>query len=410
MRLALLAIGAAALVCAGLAIVLQMAVLSGIPVDALLISTAASTLILAAVASGFAYRAFMRANAIAAELQRLTRAMDQAIKDFSTRNDRDAAMLVETNAFVARELDALAARVSRGKESAPAELPPEPPTPAVASQPSSKRSSPAQPSGIPLPVASDGAGLGPAIQRVLASGRAELSLQPIISVAHGVAGGFEVYFHIQADNGQTVDVRRMQRPLAGIDTAAFERLAVASAIEAARRQFGKTGETMPLHVAISGALLLSETEFSTVLDLFRQYPSVARSVVLSIPADATEPGQQREGLDVLAALGLRFATEGWPETPDALDAMRRNGVAFFKLPADRLLGRSRTRKSVASATALIEMAGAANIQVIATDVRNDEDAVALLDLGIDLMAGERFSGPRRLKPEAGDNRTGAAGQ
>jgi cyclic-di-GMP phosphodiesterase, flagellum assembly factor TipF len=50
---------------------------------------------------------------------------------------------------------------------------------------------------------------------------------------------------------------------------------------------------------------------------------------------------------------------------------------------------------------VLETASAAAIEVIATDVRSDEDAVGLLDLGVDLMTGARFSGPRRLKPDGG---------
>jgi EAL domain-containing protein (putative c-di-GMP-specific phosphodiesterase class I) len=39
--------------------------------------------------------------------------------------------------------------------------------------------------------------------------------------------------------------------------------------------------------------------------------------------------------------------------------------------------------------------------VIATGVSNDEDAVNLLDLGIDLMIGDRFSPPRRVRSGIG---------
>ena len=39
--------------------------------------------------------------------------------------------------------------------------------------------------------------------------------------------------------------------------------------------------------------------------------------------------------------------------------------------------------------------------IIAVNVANDEDAVSLIDLGIDLMAGPRFGGPRRLKADGG---------
>ncbi|MEW9834571.1 hypothetical protein [Mesorhizobium marinum] len=43
------------------------------------------------------------------------------------------------------------------------------------------------------------------------------------------------------------------------------------------------------------------------------------------------------------------------------------------------------------------MAEKARIDVIATDVQSEEDAVSLIDMGIDLMTGDRLSAPRRLE-------------
>ena len=37
------------------------------------------------------------------------------------------------------------------------------------------------------------------------------------------------------------------------------------------------------------------------------------------------------------------------------------------------------------------MIAEAEIEIIATDVASDEDAVSLIDIGIDLMTGERLS-------------------
>ena len=81
--------------------------------------------------------------------------------------------------------------------------------------------------------------------------------------------------------------------------------------------------------------------------------------------------------------------------------MKQAGVNYVKLAADRLLDRPKARKGVPGGAMLLEMAMAAGIEVIATDVRSDEDAVSLIDMGIELMTGERLSGPRRLKDDGG---------
>src|SRR5690606_7133493 len=107
-----------------------------------------------------------------------------------------------------------------------------------------------------------------ALRRMIAGGQPDLSLQPIIAAGRGEAGGFEVYFHIEPEEGKTTDIRRLERHVADVDPAAFERLAVVTATEAARRRLGDISEKMPLHVAVSSALLQDGLEFAAVLDIF----------------------------------------------------------------------------------------------------------------------------------------------
>jgi EAL domain-containing protein (putative c-di-GMP-specific phosphodiesterase class I) len=138
-----------------------------------------------------------------------------------------------------------------------------------------------------------------------------------------------------------------------------------------------------------------------VLDVFRLHPGLAKSIVVSLPADLAESGQHRAALEILSGLDIRFAAEDWSGSQGGLDKLKQAGVRFVKLAADRLLDRTRARKGAPSGTTLFEMAREAGIDVIATDVRSDEDAVSLIDIGIDLMTGERLAPPRRLKDDGG---------
>ncbi len=398
MRRSLLIVGLGVVACGAASHLLLGSIFNGMPADGLALFTAAATLFLAAAAAGFGWRALKRSNDIASELDRLARSIDGAIKDLSGRSDRDRAMLVDLDARVAGELQLLSGRISpegRLRDSPPGANPPN-------GVPYSPVRRGRQAANAQLP---DGAGVEAALLRTMMSGRAELSLQPIISVESGAAGGFEVHVHLEPEGGQPIDIRRLQRPVPGVDTAAFERLVVVSAVEAARRRLGDASERMPLHVAVSDALLKSRQELDAVLGLFRQYPALAKSVVLSLPVETLESGQHGDALDLLGPLDVRLAAEGWSGAPEGMELFRRAGVDFLKLPVDRLLDRTKSRKVGASAGMVLETASAAAIEVIATDVRSDEDAVGLLDLGVDLMTGARFSGPRRLKPD-GSTRPG----
>ena len=397
MQRILLAIAGAAAFCAAVTFLLQIAIARGLPATDIVLVTASATLLLSIGAAAFAYRAFNRANLVATELERLTRSMDAAIKDVSLRGDREATKLEELNAAVSSRLDALSARISPAESGDDADEE-RPAAAAEASAPARKGRQAHAESHAPVPVEAPGADV--ALRRMVAGGQADLSLQPIIAAGRGEAGGFEVHFHIQPEEGKPVDIRRLQQPVADVDPAAFERLAVVSATEAARRGLGDISERMPLHVAVSSALLEDGLEFATVLDIFKLHPALAKSVVMSLPAELVESGQHSAALELLAGLEIRLAAEDWSGSQAALEKLKTAGVGAVKVAAARLLDRVKQRKGQPNGAALVEMAGDAGMEIIATDVESEEDAVSLIDMGVDLMAGERLSAPRRLKTDA----------
>ena len=398
MQRILLAIAGAAAFCAAVTFLLQIAIARGLPATDIVLVTASATLLLSIAAAAFAYRAFNRANLVAAELERLTRSMDAAIKDVSLRGDRDAAKLEDLNTTVSGKLDALSARISpaedetlAGSDSLKKAREAEPPAPAGKGRQGQAT--------VSEPGATESAGIDVALRRMVAGAQADLSLQPIIAAGRGEAGGFEVHFHIPPEEGKPVDLRRLSRPVADVDPAAYERLAVVAATEAVRRRLGDISEKIPLHVAISSALLQDGLEFATVLDIFKLQPALAKAVVMSLPTDLLASGEHTAALQLLSGLDIRFAAEEWSGSRAELEEMKKAGVGAAKIAAERLLDRTKTRKGTPSGAALVEMADDAGVDVIATDVQSEEDAVSLIDMGVDLMTGERLSAPRRLKTD-----------
>jgi EAL domain-containing protein (putative c-di-GMP-specific phosphodiesterase class I) len=159
---------------------------------------------------------------------------------------------------------------------------------------------------------------------------------------------------------------------------------------------------LPLHVPISEALLSESDELDRVLSALGEHRDAAKGIVLSVPAVLIERhARYAEAVETLAGTGVRLAAEGWSGNKDGLEKMKRNGVVLLKLSADRLLGRTKLAKATNTAIRLVEVASALDIPVVAVNVANDEDAVSLIDLGVTLMTGNRFSGPRRLRPRDG---------
>jgi cyclic-di-GMP phosphodiesterase TipF (flagellum assembly factor) len=396
MQRILLAIAGAAAFCAAVTFLLQIAISRGLPATDIVLVTSSATLLLSLGAAAFAYRAFNRANLIASELERLTRSMDAAIKDVSLRGDRDAAKLEDLSVTVSNRLEALSARMSPVEASADAD---EELTAAVAEPPALARKAKPAHAASYTPEPGEAPGIDVALRRMIAGGQPDLSLQPIIAAGRGEAGGFELHFHIEPEEGKAADIRRLQRHIADVDPAAFERLAVVTATEAVRRRLGDISERMPLHIAVSSALLDDGLEFAAVLDIFKLHPALAKSVVMSLPAELLETSQHSAALDLLSGLDIRFAAEDWSGSGADLDKMKKAGVNALKIAADRLLDRVKQRKGQPNGAALVEMAGEAGVDIIATNVQSEEDAVSLIDMGVDLMTGERLSPPRRLKTD-----------
>jgi EAL domain-containing protein (putative c-di-GMP-specific phosphodiesterase class I) len=363
---------------------------SPVPGNALALAGIAVALI-AIVVAIYAVR---RAEAVRGDFQRFSRSVEMALNEVASRSSRDSATIGELNRMVADEIRGMADRRGAGNE-----------TP-------DQRTDADAPARRPRPVrvetrqTTEAAASGEAFDQALAeavSGNAlQISLQPIISVSRSAAVGFEVHAHVTAgDEQQTRDFRRLARPVTGLDQAVFEQALLREAIETGRRQLGSDSEKMPFHIAISEALLSNEIEMQNLAELTSRHRALAKSVVLSIAAAEFElHGSGRDNLDKLTMEGFRLAVEDWEGGANEAKAASQRGVAFVKIAADRLLGRQRSRRSGVSAHDMVEALHEAGIGIIATGVARDEDAVSLIDLGIDLMEGDRFSGPRLIKAPA----------
>lgn len=355
------------------------------------LAATALALTLAAAAAVFGYGAWRRTSEIRAEMRRLAVSVDGALREIAQQKSHDATTLADLNAQVSREVERLAQTAAQRPE---ADGMPEPAEDAAKIQgdnivphPATRRvRREAATVEIPQKLLET-----QAIHRILAGGPLELSLQPIISITEGAATGFEVHAHLDLGDGQSIDVRRTDDLLRRAEQASFERLMVTASAEAARRRLGDGGAAMPLHVAISNALFDNETELAHLIDQIERYPMLANAIVLSLPAaSAVHPACAS-----LTATGFRFALEGWPEKP----LPRKQVAAFRKLPAAELLDAAAGGRPGMDTRALAEAAAQAGLGVVATEVQSDEDAMALIDIGITTMCGPHFGGPRRLKPQ-----------
>lgn len=399
LRFTLRLIVASALGLGALYLASRLAAKPGTDVDLVAIS-ALSGFALGLAAVVLAASAWRTSRALRKDVTRILRSVDRGIAEFQSLADRNALSIEALDAALSKEVAALR-RTMRDRDQAAEQARPAdtetviPGGGNVVAYPAVRR--PRQPAPAQPQATAARASVEAACRRAIDEGTFELSLQPIVSVAGGSAVAFDAYAHLPLGDGQALDIQRLPATMGEADRAAFERTLLSTAAQVARRRLGDA-QALPIHVPVSLALLHDRAALSGALDLFDVYPALAGTVLLSLPADAVAAADP-EALATLAERGLRIAQEGWIGSRDAAVLARRRGVAVAKISSDRLMDRDKSADERSSPVSTIEEARAAGLAIVATDVRSDEDAVNLIDLGIETMSGTRFSGPRRLKAE-----------
>ncbi|MBO6718201.1 MAG: EAL domain-containing protein [Rhizobiaceae bacterium] len=353
---------------------------------------AIAAVVVALISVGVAIFAVRRAEAVRSDFRRFSRSVEMALDDVSSRSTRDSATIGELNRMVADEIRGMADLRAHAAEAPQQQATPRP-------RPRAVEPEALQPASAP-PIATQA--FEDALAAAVADNTLQISLQPIISVSQSTAAGFEVHAHVPGeDANRPVDIRRLTRPVAGLDPAAFEQALLRRAIETGRRQLGSDSERMPFHIPVSEALLANEQELGNLAELTSQHRALAKSVVFSIAADSLElHGAARDNLDRLTGEGFRLALEDWDGDAEAAIQAAARGVVMAKVAADRLLDRPKPRRGGLTGADMVEALREAGIRIVATGVTRDEDAVNLIDLGIDLMEGDRFSGPKLIKAPA----------
>ena len=355
---------------------------------------APAAIVIAAAALLVAWQTQRRLRALEYGFANLARTLEGVLRQMQTSTDKAATTIGDLELAMKAEVSALQARIA-GRAGSAAKPAPD------ASDPANISSfEPAQPvktsngrsNVVRLPRA---AARGDAeIEKALAEGVLPISLQPIVSLSRSSAEAFSVfaclpdgagYRHINTGN------------------ARFEEVLALSAIAARRRQMPGLADSVPIQVPVTAELVNVPEALQRVTEAYRLQPELTNGVWLELPVDWFADSGAAAARGRLLAAGVRFVASGWNDAAD-VSHLKSLGVAAIKLPASFLLDHDQPRHS-GKVGRIIADTAAAGLQVIATDVATDEQAVALVDIGVDLMSGDRFAGPQRLRGASGKSRS-----
>ncbi len=359
---------------------------------------AAVALVAGVLGLAFGLAAMRSARTLRQDMDRVALTLDGALRTLASLGSRNASTIEELADAVNRDIGRLTERLDRTDVERPA-------APAAASgnvvalpvHARTPRSSKAATERQAQPSAN-----------VVPAGSIEIHLEPIVSIADSAATGFEAHAGVRLVTGDVQLTRRLSDLTPVRERIQFELALFDAVVTASRRQLGGSARELPIHVAVSRALIEDSRANARMLDAFRLHSGLEGRIVLSLTeAPTASAAAYAKALARLAQSGALLALETAPDA-DVAAELASSGIDYLKLPADRLLDRERSRASRSGADIAHEC-GAANIAVVATGVATDEDVLALMDLGVNLMSGARFSGPRRLKPALPDPSSAASG-
>lgn len=355
---------------------------------------APAAIAISAAAMLLTWQAQRKLRALEYGFANMARTLEGVLRQMQTSTDKAATTIGDLELAMKAEVSALQARIAvrAGSAAIPAPDSSDPANGSSRESPQAAKPSSGSSNIVRLPRAA--ARNDAQMDKALSEGVLPVSLQPIVSLSRSSAEAFSVFACLPDNAGH----RHVNT-----GNARFEEVLALSAIAARRRQMPGLAESVPVHIPVTAALVNAPEALQRLTEAYRLQPELANSVWLELPVDWFADSGQAAARSRLLAVGVRFVASGWSAAAD-VSHLKSLGVAAIKLPASFLLDHGQPRHSGRVARMLAD-AAATGLQVIAADVATDEQAVALVDLGVDLMSGERFAGPQRLRGAGGRSRT-----
>jgi hypothetical protein len=209
----------------------------------------AVALVVALVAAAAALRAVLHVSRLRADILLLARSIDVALRDISERTDIEPATIGDTAGRETPETGKFSERIGTPEDAGSKQLEN---TGNVVPHPSARRTRSVQqePVGQP-PTGPDVNPVDIAYKKAIAAGEFEIALQPIVSVSRSAAIGFDVYASLPVEGGERIELRRPATRTELGEAATFERILIATALQAGRKRLGAASVNMPLHAGSS---------------------------------------------------------------------------------------------------------------------------------------------------------------
>jgi cyclic-di-GMP phosphodiesterase, flagellum assembly factor TipF len=228
-----------------------------------------------------------------------------------------------------------------------------------------------------------------------------VSLEPVVELQSSKVAAYRVHAHVTNADGTSAHLRRLVGNHPGIDPARFDMELFHAAAGAARRLPGAAADITPLICPISSATLGSPKDLRKIVAMMNNLPGLKSGLVLEMPAAALGHDDiMLSGAELLSDAAIRLCVEGRLESRRQKEIARRFEIEFWSMTGAEVC------EADISQFAVFDQDDR-EAKVIAQGVAEDHEVIAMIDAGVLLVCGPRFSDPKPLKtlsPDASPDR------
>lgn len=275
--------------------------------------------------------------------------------------------------------------------------------------PSKPAAEPAQPQPQPAPVPQSAAaedpaegGFGPQalFSEAIRDGRAEIFLQPIVTLPQRKVQFYETVTRIRTLTAGPIDQSAYRPAIADHPSIAeLDGLTLSRALQISGR-LSSRGREVQIFVPLGPRALADNAFGSEARRLLEQSGENAGSIVFEISQDdlASLGPVEEETMAALSDLGPRFAMDSIHDFRFDPQTLARRRFRFARVDAAALLGGNAISPDIHPAD-LSGLMMRFNIRLIATGVSSEATVVDLLDYAVPYAQGNLFSPPRPVRSD-----------
>jgi cyclic-di-GMP phosphodiesterase TipF (flagellum assembly factor) len=274
---------------------------------------------------------------------------------------------------------------------------PQPPAPAPA-----PAEVPEKPKPQPAAPGSDRGELLTVVRSAVENSRADLYLQPIVTLPQRKVRYYEAFTRLRAEDGTLLQPAEFLEPAEFFGLMPrIDNLMLLRSVQVLRRLQLKNRD-IGLFSNVAVSTLGDSQLFPQILQFMDANRALAPSLVLELKQSALRAlgPIETESVSALCDLGFRFCMDQVADLRMEPRELGERGIRYVKVPAALLLDQASSPDSDIHAADLSDLLGRFGISLIAERIESEAQVVDLLEYDVRFGQGFLFSKPRPVRQEA----------